>query len=684
MTGRTFWNRAGRFLIRLAPLCGIAAMVAALYPITTCAQGVGRQLLRGHVPAAIARLNLQPTGRLPATNGLNLAIGLPLRNPAELAELLRQLYDPASPNFRRFLTPEEFTARFGPTEADYAAVMNFARTNGLVVTGTYGNRLLLDVAGPAAAVENAFHITLRTYRHPTENRDFFAPDLEPAVDATLPVVDVQGLSDFPRPHPKLYRAELAGISGKTATPNSGSGPVVNSVATYLGNDFRSAYVPGSALNGSGQAVGLLQFDGYYASDITAYENLAGRTNIPLQRVLIDGFSGTPTTGANSGNDEVSLDIEMAMSMAPALARIVVFEGNPSGLNFKPNDVLNTMLASNMVKNLSCSWGWSGGPTATTDNIFNNMAAQGQSFFDAAGDSDAFPPGFVDNSANTTVPSSSPYITEVGGTTLTMNGTGASYASETVWNWDLTGNPRRWQQRRRQFVLSDSNLATGINSFLNNGGSTTMRNIPDVALTADNVYVLYGNGSNGSFGGTSCAAPLWAAFMALANQQAAAGGQTKGIGFINPAVYEIANESIYNSAFNDITTGNNTWASSPNAFYAVPGYDLCTGLGTPAGTTLINAMVNPDPLVVVSNGGFNAVGAFGGPFNVTSQTFFVTNAGASSLTWSLVNTSSWLNVSGGGALAAGAGSSVTVSLNAAAICRRAFTRQTSGFQTSPAA
>jgi len=664
MAGRTFWKSAGRFLVRLAPLCGIAAMVAALYPITTCAQGAGRQLLGGHVPEAIARLRLPATGRLPATNGLNLAIGLPLRNQAELAELLRQLYDPASPNFRKFLTPEEFAARFGPTEADYAAVMNFARTNGLVVTGTYGNRLLLDVAGPAAAVENAFHVTLRTYRHPTENRDFFAPDSEPAVDATLPVVDVQGLSDFPRPHPKLYRADLAGISGKTATPNSGSGPVVNGVATYVGNDFRNAYAPGSALNGSGQAVGLLQFDGYYASDITAYESLAGRTNIPLQRVLIDGFSGTPTTGANSGNDEVSLDIEMAMSMAPALARIVVFEGNPSGTHFIPNDVLNTMLASNTVKNLSCSWGWSGGPTATTDNIFTNMAAQGQSFFDASGDSDAFPPGFVDNSGNTTVPSSSPYITEVGGTTLTMNGTGASYASETVWNWNLTGNPGVGSSGGVSSYYPIPVWQQGVNSFLNNGGSTTMRNIPDVALTADNVYVLYGSGSSGMFGGTSCAAPLWAGFMALANQQAAAGGQTGGIGFINPAVYEIANESIYNSAFNDITTGNNTWASSPNAFYAVPGYDLCTGLGTPAGVTLINALVNPDPLVVVSNGGFNAVGAFGGTFNVAPRTFYVTNAGTSSLTWSLVNTSSWLNVSGGGgALAAGAGSSVTVGLNA---------------------
>jgi len=611
----------------------------------------GMRTLQGNVPPTVAHLT--PVGNLSATRQLNLAIGLPLHNQAELDELLRQLYDPASPNFHKFLTPEEFTARFGPTEADYAAVRDFARTNGMVVTGTYDDRLLLDVAGPAAAAESAFHVTLRTYHHPTENRDFFAPDTEPTVESNLPIADVSGLQNYSRPHPKFH------FVPNSLSPRAGSAPG----SEYMGNDFRNSYVPGTTLDGSGQMVGLVQFDGFYASDITAYESVAGRTNIPLQVVKLDGFSGTPTTGANTGNPEVSLDIEMAMSMAPALARIVVFEGNPN--NFIPNDVLNSMAASNTVKNLSCSWGWSGGPTTTTDNIFKMMAADGQSFFDASGDSDAFPPGYVDNSASTTVPSSSPYITQVGGTTLTMNGSGASYNSETVWNWG-------YDSSAGGYVGASGGVSSyyaipawqqGINSFSTNGGSTTMRNIPDVALTADNVYVTYGNGSTGDFGGTSCAAPLWAGFMALVNQQAAAGGQANGIGFINPAIYEIANESIYNSAFNDITTGNNTWPSSPDSFYAVPGYDLCTGLGTPAGTALIYALVNPDPLVVVSNAGFNAVISPNGTSSIGSQTFYLTNAGAFPLAWSLVSTSSWLNVSsGGGSLDGGANTAVAVSLN----------------------
>ena len=108
-----------------------------------------RRVLPDHVPPAVARLNLQPTGQLPATKSLRLAIGLPLRNGAALDGLLQQLYDPASPNYHKFLTLEQFTEQFGPTEQDYEEVKDFARANGLTVTGTYGNRLVLDVTGPA-------------------------------------------------------------------------------------------------------------------------------------------------------------------------------------------------------------------------------------------------------------------------------------------------------------------------------------------------------------------------------------------------------------------------------------------------------------------------------------------------------------------------------------------------------
>jgi hypothetical protein len=631
--------------------------LAIIFALAICpVAGAALKSLPGHVPAVVAHLNA--SGQMAATAQLDLAIGLPLHDPKGLDNFLAQLYDPGSPAFHHFLTPAEFTARFGPTEAEYEAVKSFARSNGLIITATHGSRLLLDVRGPVSTVQPAFHIALRTYHHPTEARDFFAPDAEPRVDATLPIADVSGLESYTRPYPRLHRSAAA------TAPNSGSAP---NGYSYLGSDFRSAYVPGTTLDGSGQQVGLLQFEGFYPSDIATYAALAGggRANIPVQPVLIDSFSGTPNTSDPNGIAEVSLDIEMSMSMAPALAQIVVFEGNQATGYFLPNDVLDTMAASNTIKNLSSSWGWSGGPTATTDNIFKTMAAQGQCYFNAAGDSDAFPPGVVDNASDTTTPSSSPYITQVGGTTLSTTGPGGAYTSETTWNWGYV-------PADGGYLGTSGGISTaytippwqqGINSFLNNGGSTTTRNIPDVALIADGVYVVYNN-TNGNFGGTSCAAPLWAGFLALVNQQAAIGGLPP-VGFINPAVYELANESIYPAVFHDITTGNNTWPSSPNLFYAVPGYDLCTGVGTPAGTNLINALVNPDPLIVVSNGGFTAVASPDGTFNFTTQTFYLTNASTAPLAWSLINTSAWLNGSiSSGTLGAGVGATnaVVVSLN----------------------
>jgi uncharacterized repeat protein (TIGR01451 family) len=115
-----------------------------------------------------------------------------------------------------------------------------------------------------------------------------------------------------------------------------------------------------------------------------------------------------------------------------------------------------------------------------------------------------------------------------------------------------------------------------------------RNVPDVALTADNVYVIFGGGQTGIFGGTSCAAPLWAGFTSLINEQGTNNGMAP-IGFLNPTLYALATKAIYTNCFHDITTGNNTWSGSPNLFFAVNNYDLCTGLGTPNGTNLINAL-----------------------------------------------------------------------------------------------
>jgi subtilase family serine protease len=516
-------------------------------PVALAAQTQG---LHGHVPAIVK--SLPSLGRFPGTNHLSLAIGLPLRNQAALSNLLRQIYDPASPNYHHYLTPEQFTERFGPTEADYQAVIAFAGANGLQITGTHPNRVLLDVSGSVTDVERALHVTMQAFRHPTENRTFYAPDTEPSLDLGVPVLHISGLDNYSLPHPRLVAKPL--VEGQNASPSSGSGPNGN----YMGGDFRAAYVPDTTLTGSGQIVGLLQFDGYTASDITYYESLAGLPNVTLQNVLLDGFSGTPT--GSGGEVEVSLDIEMAISMATNLSKVIVYEAGPYG-NW--HDILNRMATDNLAKQLSCSWYSPGaGSDAVADVIFQQMAAQGQSFFNASGDDDAWT-GLIP------FPGDTPYITQVGGTTLTTSGPGGSWSSETVWNWGGGIGSGGGISTQYPIPAWQTNI-----SMTANQGSTTKRNTPDVALTADTVYVR-ADGRNYSVGGTSCAAPLWAGFAALVNQQATAASRP-AIGFINPAVDAIGTGANYTSVFHDITTGNNTWSGSPTKFYAVGGYDLCTG------------------------------------------------------------------------------------------------------------
>jgi hypothetical protein len=550
----------------------------------------GNVTLRGHVPAIVAQGRAQERGHLPGDTTVNLSLGLPLRNREALTNLLAQISDPKSPNYAHYLTPQQFTELFGPTEKDYQAVIDFARKNGFKVTKTHANRMLLNVSGRGADAEKAFGITLNQYQHPTEARQFFAPDRDPSVPAGLQIQDIEGLESFRRPMPRSHPRPVpitpnAGTKSEGATSKAGSAPG----ALYIGDDFRRAYVAGSTLDGSGQSVALVQFDGYLASDIIAYENLAGRPNVPLQNVLIDGFSGLPT--GTGGEQETSLDIEMVISMAPGVSKIILYEGNPQ--IFAPNDTLNQIAVDNAAKQVGSSWGWTGGPSLTTDQIFQQMAAQGQTYFNATGDGDAFLPNQVDNPNFPGEPSSTPFITQVGGTTLTMNGNGASYTSETVWNWGVRFGANF------DGIGSSGGISSfyGIPSWQTNinmparQGSATARNIPDVSMTADDVFLIADGGNQFAEGGTSCAAPLWAGFMALANQQAAINGHAP-LGFINPALYSIAaSPASYAACFNDITTGNNAWTASAGLFNARSGYDLCTGLGTPKGAALITALVS---------------------------------------------------------------------------------------------
>jgi uncharacterized repeat protein (TIGR03803 family) len=604
--------------------------------LANAARAADRQFLHYQMPAAAT--NAAPIRSSSRWQMLPLTIALPLRDREGLTNLLAQLYDPASPNFRRYLSPDQFAQRFAPTEEDYQAVVKFAKLHGLIVTGTHPNRTLIDVRGTVGAVERAFHVTLNDYQHPTESRTFYAPDRLPSLDLTTPVLSVGGLDNYAVPHPCSRP-----ISAPRARPQAGgSGPG----GTYLGNDFRAAYAPGVTLNGAGQMMGLVEYDsGYYQSDIDAYEALADEPPVPVTPVLLDGYGGGP----GNGNSEVSLDIEMAIAMAPGLDGILVYEGSTA------DDILNRMATDDSCKQLAASWTYP--IDAESDQIFMQFAAQGQSFFNASGDGDAY-------TGTPSPPTDDPNITVVGGTTLTTFTTGGAWESETVWN-DGGG------QGSGGGISTDIPIPTwqeGID-MSTNGGSTTFRNLPDVAFTADNIWVTYGGGLSGGFVGTSCAVQLWGAFTALINQEAVSYGNST-VGFINPAVYAIGkglNFQSYTSLFHDITTGNNEKTSSPNRFAAVPGYDLCTGWGTPAGGAVIMALALPEPLQIAPPAPANFTGPAGGPFGPAMQTFTLTNGGPGSVHWSLANTSTWFSASpmSGTVVQGGPADTVTVSVTSEA-------------------
>ena len=244
------------------------ALVACLVPAVAAA--APQALPTQHVPALVASHAASPAGLPDPQRRLELAISLPLNHEAELDALLRSLYDPGSPLYRRYLTRTEFTARFGPAAQDYEAVRQFAASHGLAVHAPLANRLVVDVSGTVAAIEGAFHVTLGLYRDPKDGRAFVAPDREPTVDLATPIMHVSGLDDAVMPAPHLVRGALgAQAAGHAAT---GSGPG----GSFIGSDVRAAYYGAGPLTGAGQSVGLLEYGGYDLADVQTYFGKVGR------------------------------------------------------------------------------------------------------------------------------------------------------------------------------------------------------------------------------------------------------------------------------------------------------------------------------------------------------------------------------------------------------------------------
>jgi len=240
-----------------------------------------------------------------------------------------------------------------------------------------------------------------------------------------------------------------------------------------------------------------------------------------------------------------------------------------------------MATDNLAKQLSCSFGWLPADPASDEPIFKEFAAQGQNMFVASGDSGAFTAG----GNPVFYPADDPFITATGGTDLTTNGAGGTWQSETAWIGSSGG-------RSTNGLAIPSYQAPVINS--SNQGSTSLRNIPDIAAEANTDNYFCANGScQGGVGGTSLAAPRWAGFLALANQQA----HGTPIGFLNPTLYALGQGANYHNDLHDVTSGNNFNSSSPNLFSAAAGFDLTTGWGSPNGQSLINALSGSSPVVL---------------------------------------------------------------------------------------
>ncbi len=548
-------------ILRALYLMVCSAVLVFIMGIQAQAQSIGTRHLHQEVTSGQAAF-LNP---LPATESLRLNIDLPLRNESELDNLLQQLYDPQSASFHQFLSVQEFTDRFGPTQADYAAVIRFAEQHGLTVTGTFPNRMVLSVTGFVANVERAFQVNMGVYQHPTEQRTFYSPDREPSPNLGVQLWHVSGLDNYSIPHPASLRRDSE-VKGST----TGSGPS----GYFLGSDMRAAYYGGGPLTGAGQSVGLVEFAGYNAADVNAYFAKAGQTlTVPVNGVSTDG-SSLSCTGRCDDTEQV-LDIEVAISMAPGMSQVRVYVSDTSDVS-----IFNTMASENIAKSLSCSWGWSPADPTSDDTIFKEFAAQGQSLFVASGDSGAYR-----SRSRDVYPADDAYVTSVGGTDLTTTSPGGAWKSETAWSDSGGGiSPNK-------IAIPSYQQAAGVITLANKG-SKTYRNAPDVAAEAntDN-YICYDGTCAGGWGGTSFAAPRWAGYLALVNQQYVANGNANGeggVGFINPTIYTIGLGTSYSTAFHDIISGSNGTYSTEK------GYDLVTGWGSPKGGGLINALATTGP------------------------------------------------------------------------------------------
>ena len=578
--------------LRSLPLLAAAVALVALALPATSANALSPRITvadAAPIPAADHLVDTVTTA--------SFDVVLDVRNPSGLSAFITSLSDPASANYHHYLTPTEFAVRYGASSATLASVSHYLRGYGLRVDSVATSDLLMHVSGTTTDIARAFDAPVDTVRLADGSlvAQFTAHATLPAALASH-VDTVVGLSTVAAPSghasvghvahaaatdtPTSCAAATGGASATSTTPNSLGGYTVTQQAQLYG--LASAWAQGD--DAAGQTIGVYELAPYDASDLSTFLTCYG-ISPTITTVDVDG--GASTTAADA-EDEATLDVEESSALAPG-ATIEVYEGPDSGSS--PADIYQQMADDDTATVITTSWGTcegdpSGDPQAEQP-IFEQMAAQGQTLVAAAGDSGSSDcagntDGFSPQSLAVDDPASQPYVTGVGGLTVSD----IDPLDETVWNSGGGagggGESILWSRPTWQ-------TATGITSV------DTMRMVPDLSVMADpnTGFIQYFTGSSGGFchrncsngwesiGGTSIGAPLVSALIATAAQYC----QVPRLGFVNPTLYAMERTG---TGFTDVTSGSND-LYNVGGYSAGVGYDMASGLGSPNGIAFIEGL-----------------------------------------------------------------------------------------------
>ncbi len=578
--------------------------------------------------AAVAPHGARALGALAAQTDLHLTLALEPRDPSGLAAYAGAVATPGSPDYHQYLSVAQFAQRFGANPTSAAAVISSLRSHGLNPGPLSANGLSVSVTGTAAQIEQAFSVGLSAYEVNGQQR--YSADAAPLVAGSIAadVQSIDGLSDLAEPtaQPSVDTGgpqptgsscpTVDGQPGTTEAPDDtpeGGYYFPDQLATQY--DLDGFYRTGD--EGAGQTIALVEFEPYTQSDIDAYASCLG---ISDANVSVTPVAGGIRSATQSG--EAALDIEDILGLAPQ-ATIQVYEAPGSDESAEYNALVS---ATHLPQVISTSWGLcepqdqAGNPglIQSENTDFEEAAIQGQTVLAASGDSGSSAcsvQGSGSQALSVDDPASQPFVTGVGGTSLADLGTPGP---ETVWdaynakNADAAaggggGYSSVWEEPTYQssLNLADTPPAACATAASADGTSTQgpgCREVPDVSADADSDtgYAIYWDGKWSVFGGTSAAAPLWAAYIALANDSsgsACAAGSGK-LGFLNPALYSAAqNSATYARDFNDVSSGFNATNGVAQGVYAAgAGYDMASGLGTPNGALLAGTLCG-DPVAI---------------------------------------------------------------------------------------